>query len=181
MRRAADPVSTEVVLKARLFSVERRVYAGAEGAPGFTREVVVHPGAVVILPLLDARRIVMIHNVRHGVGRELLELPAGTLEPGEAPIVTAGRELVEETGYRASRLDPLAEFFMSPGILSERMHAFVAQELTWVGQALEAGEHIRTEFVDIPTVRAWMRDGRIEDAKTLAALGVYFARMTGAD
>ncbi len=175
MQRRNPCIQTEELLRARLFRVERRTYERA-GGETFAREIVLHPGAVVILPLLDDGRVVMIHNYRCAVDRELLELPAGTREPGEEPIATAGRELIEETGYRASELAPLGEFFMSPGILSERMHAFVARGLHWVGQNLDAGEDIRTELVDIPTVRTWLAEARIEDAKTLAVLGMHFAR-----
>ncbi|HMB95086.1 MAG TPA: NUDIX hydrolase, partial [Tepidisphaeraceae bacterium] len=89
-----------------------------------TREVVVHPGAVVILPLLKDDQIVLIRNRRYAVGQILIELPAGTLEKGEPPMNCAGRELLEETGYLAGRIQPIGNFFTSPGILSEKMYAF---------------------------------------------------------
>src|SRR5688572_17255715 len=83
------------------------------------REIVVHPGAVVIIPMVDDKRVCMVKNRRFAVGKTLLELPAGTLDPGEAPKTTAVRELAEETGYRAKRWRKLAEFYTSPGILTE--------------------------------------------------------------
>src|SRR5215211_1225581 len=87
------------------------------------REVVVHPGAVVVLPLLDDGRIILIRNRRYAIGGQyLIELPAGTLEKGEDPINCAGRELLEETGYLAGRIQPMGVFYTSPGILSERMY-----------------------------------------------------------
>jgi len=168
----------ELLLSTSRFSVERRVFVGADGR-SVTREVVVHPGAVVILPILDARRIVMIRNFRHTVEQELWELPAGTAEPNEPPIETARRELEEETGYRAGTMTPLTEFFTSPGVLTERMFAFVATELQPVGQRLEVGERIVAEIVELDRARTWLTNGELRDGKTIAVLGTYFARMQG--
>jgi ADP-ribose pyrophosphatase len=134
------------------------------------RQIVRHPGAVVILPLLDDGRICLIRNYRIAVGQTLIELPAGTLEPGEPPIVTAGRELIEETGYRAARIEQLQEFFLSPGILDERMHLFVATGLTAGETALEAGEEIENLLVDWPTALGMITKGEIQDAKTIVGL-----------
>lgn len=168
----------ECLLSTRLFSVERREYP-RDGLPPIRRDVVVHPGAVVILPLLGDDRIVMIRNYRHTVEQELLELPAGTREPDEQAIETARRELEEETGYRAGSIEPLTEFFASPGILTEQMHTFVAHDLTHVGQRLEDNERITVAPVD--TQKAWemLAGGELRDAKTIATLAVYFARTRG--
>src|SRR5688572_22972837 len=106
------------------------------------REVVVHPGAVVVLPLLDDGRIMLIRARRYAVGQNLVELPAGTLEKGEAPMNAAGRELLEETGYLAKRIKIIGTFFTSPGILSEKMYAFAAYDLQQKEQALEEDEEI---------------------------------------
>ena len=136
----------------------------------FKREVVVHPGAVLILPMLDAETVLLIRNYRYAVGRTLLELPAGTLEKGELPLDCAGRELQEETGYLAGKLAPLCTFYTSPGVMSEQMFAFVATDLEPTEQALEEGEDIEvlpTKFAD--AVRM-IREGRIVDGKTVAAL-----------
>lgn len=163
------------LLSTRLFTVEHREYARTPGEP-ITRDVVVHPGAVVILPILDSDRIVLIRNFRYAIEEELWELPAGTREPDEAAIETAGRELVEETGYRAESLTPLAAFYTSPGFCTERMHAFVATGLTRVGQALEDGEQIEVELVKRAAVHRMLATGELRDAKTIAVLGMYFAR-----
>ena len=88
-----------------------------------------HPGAVTILPDLEDGRVCLIRNRRASVNKSLLELPAGTLEPGEDPVDCASRELAEETGYRSRSMKPIHEFFLSPGILDERMHLFHAQKL----------------------------------------------------
>src|SRR5690606_11394583 len=111
--------SPEILLKARKFQVERRLQTDASGTHHI-REIVVHPGAVTIVPILPDGRVCMIRNFRVAVGETLLELPAGTLEPNEDPAITAVRELTEETGYRAGRVEPLCDFYMSPGILNER-------------------------------------------------------------
>ncbi len=163
----------KLLLTTRLFSVEHRVYA-QDGPDPITRDVVVHPGAVVILPILDDRRIVMIRNYRYTVESELRELPAGTLEPNEKPIETARRELEEETGYRAGRMQPLMEFYTSPGFCTERMHAFVANELTQVGQNLQGSERIVAEPIEVDEVRNRLIRGEFVDGKTIAVLGRYF-------
>src|SRR3954464_2513763 len=106
------------------------------------REVCVHPGAVVVLPFLDASRILLIRNRRYAVGQILLELPAGTLEKNEDPMNCAGRELLEETGYLAARIKPIGTFYSSPGIFTEKMYAFAAYDLEQQQQALEEGEEI---------------------------------------
>ena len=161
------------LLATRLFTVEHRVFP-RDGREPITRDVVVHPGAVVLLPILDDGRIVMIRNYRYAVETELWELPAGTIEPGEEPIETARRELEEEAGYRAGRVRPMMEFFTSPGILTERMYAFLATDLKPVGQKLEAGERIVSHAVEVSVVRDRLMGGDIVDGKTIAVLGRYF-------
>ena len=106
------------------------------------RQVILHPGAVVIVPMVDADHVCLIRNERVAVGRTLIELPAGTMEPPATPHAMAVRELKEETGYTAERWRELPSFYMSPGILRERMHAFVAEGLTAGDHAREAGENI---------------------------------------
>jgi len=160
----------------RRFSVEERVYQDAEGG-AVSRAVVVHPGAVVILPLLDSSTIVMIRQYRKAAEEELFELPAGTLEPDEEPMQAAGRELIEETGYRAGSLEPFLEFFTSPGVLTERMRAFVARDLEWVGTRPEDEERIRVVPTTVDDARKKFLAGELRDAKTISVLGTYFARL----
>jgi ADP-ribose pyrophosphatase len=163
----------ETVFTGRKFRVERRTVE-RRGAP-HDYEVVVHPGAAVILPVLHDGRVLLIHNHRVAVGQELLELPAGTLDDGEAPAACAARELAEETGYRAGRLQALTSFFTSPGILTERIHSFLATELTPGPTALDAGEQIRPAPRSLPDALQAIRDGRICDAKTILTL-LYYER-----
>lgn len=117
----------------------------------------------------------MIRNYRVAIERELLELPAGTLDRDEPPIDTARRELLEETGFRCGSIRPLLEFQMSPGILDERMHAFVASELTQAEQALEVGEQIDIAPVTLSELDHLLRDGKIQDSKSLSTL-LYYLR-----
>lgn len=140
---------------------------------GRSREFVAHPGAVVILPVIDADHIVMIRNERFAVGDELWELPAGTLEVNELPINTAYRELIEETGYQAAKIEPLCDFFTSPGICNELMYAFAAHGLVHVGQQLEETEKIRVEILAWKQILEMIRKGVICDGKTLSALMFY--------
>jgi ADP-ribose pyrophosphatase len=138
------------------------------------REVCVHPGAVVVLPVLDDGRVVLIRNRRYTVGAQyLIELPAGTLEKNEDPMNCAGRELLEETGYLAGRLKPLNSFYSSPGILTEKLYAFAAYDLELQRAALEEGEEIEVQPTAFDEAVRMIRDGRIQDGKTIATLLLY--------
>lgn len=162
----------ETVLVGKRFRVDRLELPNRDGSTT-TRELVVHPGAVVVLPLLDAETVLLIRNTRAALGRTLLELPAGTREPGEDVALTAARELEEETGHRAAELAPLTEFFASPGLTDERMHVFVATGLVPTAQRLDPSERIEVEPTPLSVALEHCRTGRIEDGKTLAALLFY--------
>ena len=155
--------------------VRLEVHTLTDDATGkrLAKEVVVHPGAVVILPVMTDGTVVLIRNRRYAVGRVLLELPAGTLEKGEAPMNCAGRELIEETGFLAGRLQPLTAFFASPGIISERLYAFAAFDLEPAVVNPDEGEEIEVVPTPFADCIEMVRDGRIEDAKTIATLLYY--------
>jgi ADP-ribose pyrophosphatase len=164
----------ELLLTCKKFSVERRTIR-LPGGETLTKELVVHPGAVVILPLLADGKIVLIRNFRMAAGAELLELPAGTLEADEQPAACAARELLEETGYRAAELTPLGGwFYTSPGVLAERMHAFMATGLVAEHQHLDEGERITVAPHAPDEVRRMLVAGELRDGKTIAVLGQYF-------
>lgn len=135
--------------------------------------IIRHPGAVVILPLVGGDQICLISNRRKAVNRTLIELPAGTREPNETPLETAERELTEETGYRAKSMQPLFDYFVSPGILDERMYSFVAEGLEPGPKQLMDDEDIETMVVPFSDAIDWIRQGKIEDAKSIATL-LYF-------
>jgi ADP-ribose pyrophosphatase len=161
---------TEVLLQTRKFQVVRRMIGRPDGRP-CAHEYIAHPGAVVILPLVDETRCLLLRHYRRTVGKELWELPAGTLDiPGETPTEAALRELEEETGRRAESLEYLCEFYPSPGVLTELIRAYVARGLAPSQQRLEPEERIRVEVVGLAEALAMCRDGRIVDAKTLITL-----------
>jgi ADP-ribose pyrophosphatase len=128
------------------------------------------PAVAYILPLLEDGRVVLIRQYRPIVGAEIWELPAGTLEPGEAPEACARRELAEEAGYAAGRLEPLGEALADPGLTDERIFLFLARELRPVARGLDADEQI--EVVPVPLGEAYRMAaaGEILDAGTLVAL-----------
>lgn len=168
--------ATEILQARRFRVVKLRQQIGERIAE---REVVRHPGAVTILPMLDNDHVCLIRNYRVAVDEQLIELPAGTLEPPEDPEVTAERELIEETGYRAQQLHKLHEFYLSPGILDEKMHLYLATGLEPGDPAREHGELIENLVVPWAEALAMVMDGRIHDAKTLIAL-LFYARLRDA-
>lgn len=178
MANQSSPSDKQLLLTASRFTVERVTQQLDDGST-MSREVIKHPGAVVIVPVLHDGRICLIRNYRISIDQELLELPAGTLEPPEPPIDTARRELIEETGYRCNKLVPLCEFYMSPGILDEHMHCFLATGLTLGAPARERGEQISNFPVTISELANLLRSGQIKDSKSLSAL-LYYA-MLGTD
>jgi ADP-ribose pyrophosphatase len=163
---------SELLLQLPRFSVVRKRYTTLDGTER-THDSLQHPGAVTIVPMVDADHVCLIRNRRIAVDRTLIELPAGTLEPGEEPLKTAYRELTEETGYTASKVEPLCQFFMSPGIQNERMHLFVATGLQSGSMHLDAGEQIETLIVPWDEAMSMCRDGSIQDAKSLVGLLFY--------
>jgi ADP-ribose pyrophosphatase len=162
-------MANQVLFDSKRFRVERRPAPRRDGGSEL-KEMVVHPGSVVLLPLLSDTRMLLIKNRRFTVGKTLWELPAGTLDPGEAVEACAARELEEETGYRAKQLTPLLECYPAPGISDERMHAFVARDLVRSEQRLDATEHIEVHERSVDEVLAMIRGREIEDAKTLASI-----------
>lgn len=166
-----DPaiVRRETILRGRKFDFERLVLRTAEGEE-LTREVVRHPGAVVVLAIHDDGRVVLVRNLRHAIGARLLELCAGTLEPGEDPAACAHRELIEETGFDAATIQPLGRFYTTPGLTNELMHAFVARGLRPVGQRPEADEWLEVVQIQSQELLAMLDRGELSDAKTMLAL-----------
>ena len=134
------------------------------------RETIQHPGAVVIVPVLEDRRIVFVRQYRRAVKRELLELPAGTLGPGERREACARRELEEETGWRAGQLRRLGQFFAAPGFVSEQMTLFLAQQLQRADAHPEPDELVRPVSLSLSSALAQIYSGAICDAKTIIGI-----------
>jgi len=162
-------LTTRVLLETKRFRVETATCVRADGTT-HQREVIRHPGAVTVVPMVDADHVCLIRNYRLAVAQTLLELPAGTLEPGEPPAATAERELVEETGYRAGQLHLLHSFYLSPGILDECMYLYLATDLTAGSAAREPGEEIENHVLDWGEAIRMACDGTIRDAKTIVGL-----------
>lgn len=135
-----------------------------------TREIVEHPGAVAIVAW-DGSRLAMVRQWRHATGRTLLEVPAGTLEAGEAPLPTARRELAEEVGVGAASWREGPRFYTAPGFCDEVMYLFLATDLREEGGEADADEVLEVAWLTLEESLAARDDGRIEDAKTLVALG----------
>ena len=166
-------IEKQVIYAGKRVKLELHHLENEETETRHIREVVVHPGAVVVLGILSDERIVLIRTRRYAVGQILIELPAGTLERNEDPINCAGRELLEETGYLAGRLKPIGNFYTSPGILSEKMYAYAADDLEQQKQALEEGEEIELQYATLDEAVEMIRRGEIHDGKTIAALLMY--------
>jgi ADP-ribose pyrophosphatase len=135
-----------------------------------TREIVEHPGAVAILAW-DGARVAMVRQWRHATQQTLLEIPAGTLEPDEAPETTARRELAEEVGVAAATWEAGPGFYTAPGFCDERMHLFLATDLTDASAEADADEVLELSWITLDEAVAAADDGRIADAKSLAAIG----------
>lgn len=141
------------------------------------REIVVHPGSVAVVAVDREGRVVLVRQHRQAARATLLELPAGTLEPGEAPLETARRELREETGLHGGRWSELAAFWTSPGFVRERMTVFLAEDVE-EGEAAPQGDE-QLELARWPLAEARARLNELEDAKTLVGLLLYLDRRGG--
>lgn len=161
--------SDETLLTADRFRVARLERTLADGSIK-QRDVVRHPGSVVILPILPANRVCLIKNFRIAVDRPLIELPAGTLETNEVPLACAKRELTEETGYAAGAMTALTSFYAAPGILDELMHLFLASELVAGQPNREVGEEIENLILPLSAAISLIHAGDICDAKTIVGL-----------
>jgi len=168
MSETPEFLDSKKVFAGRVFSVT--VDTVRERDHTYVREVVHHPGSAVILPAFDDGSVALVRQYRHPAVKYLLELPAGTLNDQERPEDGAARELEEELGLRAGRMEKLCEFFVSPGFLEEKMWIFLATELTETAQRLEDDEFI--DIVRLPIERAlqMVTGGEIEDAKTIIGL-----------
>ncbi|HEX2909324.1 MAG TPA: NUDIX hydrolase [Chloroflexia bacterium] len=146
--------------------------------PGHTyiREIVVHPGAVVMIPVGPDGKIILVRQWRRASGKVLLELPAGTLEEGEEPAVTADRELQEEIGFKAGKLTAMGGFFSAPGFCTEYLHLFLAEDLSESRLDPDANEEIEVETYSLEEAIDLIEQGIIEDAKSVAGLSRYYVQ-----
>jgi ADP-ribose pyrophosphatase len=165
---------SKVIYKGPVFGV-RRDEVLEPGGIRTTREVVTHPGSVVVLPVLPDGRILLIRQYRHATRQFLWELVAGRMERGETPRRAAARELIEETGYRARRFRVFLDVFPTPGFLEERMYILLALELTGGDAQPEVDEKIISRAFTCIELKQMIRRGKLRDAKTIAGLLYYFS------
>ncbi len=142
-------------------------------------EIIRHPGAAAIVPLLGDRRVVMINQYRHAVGQFLWEIPAGTLNQGESPIKCARRELPEEVGYRARVFKKIGDIFPVPGYSDEHIHIFLATGLTPCRQNLDWDEVLDVKPIPFEGALEMIKRGEIRDAKTIIALFLTALKVSG--
>ena len=166
-KRSARVVSSKTIFSSNIFTI-RRDSVIEPGGLKVTRNVVVHPGSVVVLPVFPDGRILLIRQYRHAAKQYLWELVAGRKDEGENFLQGAHRELREETGYTAQRMTKLLDLYPSPGFISENMVIYLAQELA-AGQAdPEEDEKITQRILTLREVERWIGNGKIRDMKTVA-------------
>ena len=169
----AKILSSKVMFKGRVFAVRREELVEPGGLRA-TREIVTHPGSVVVLPVFPDQRILMIRQYRHSVRQYLWELVAGSKDAGESFEEGARRELLEETGYTAKRMRKMLDLFPSPGFLTENMVLFLAQGLKLGKAQPEADEKIEMRIFTLRQIESWIGAGKIRDAKSVAGI-LYYA------
>lgn len=135
-----------------------------------TREVVDHPDCVAIVAVDAENNVILVRQFRYALARELLEIPAGVIEPGEEPVQSAFRELEEETGYTAAKMERLGGFYSSPGCITEFLHLFIATELEPGHKAVQEDEIIEVVPVHLEQVQNLITSGELRDAKSIAGL-----------
>jgi len=173
-KRVAKVISSETLFTGRVFSVQREEVVEPDGLRA-TREFIVHPGSVVVMPVFPNGDVLMVRQYRHSAEQYMWELVAGRKEPGETPLAGAKRELLEETGYAAKRYTQMLSVFPTPGFVRERMWIFAAEGLAAGKSQPEEDEHITARRFRLREALALIRRGAIHDAKSVAGI-LYYAR-----
>jgi ADP-ribose pyrophosphatase len=171
--RGVRVLNSEVTFRSRVFTV-RRDQIIEPGGTKAVRDIVVHSGSVVVLPVFADGRILLIRQYRYATKQFLWELVAGGKEPNETAVAGAHRELREETGYLARHMRKLLEVFPSPGVLSEHMEIFLAEGLTKGDAHPEEDEKITVKIIPLTEALKWIRTGKIRDAKSVSGI-LYYA------
>ncbi len=172
VNREEETIASEEVYQGRILRL--RIDTVRAGKKTKRREIVVHPGAAAVVAMSD-EGILLVEQYRKAVESKSLEIPAGTIEAGESPEGCAMRELIEETGFRASKLDKMVEFFPSPGVSSEVIHIFRAEGLKRVSTEPE----LQTRVIPAEELLSMIKSGKLKDGKTI--IGVLLASTTIAD
>jgi ADP-ribose pyrophosphatase len=167
-------ISTEDIYKGKIFDLYEAEIR--DGDVRYKREIVKHKGSAVIIPVFADETVALVKQYRHPAETYLLEIPAGTLNLSEDPQTGARRELEEEIGVTANKIEKLTEFYVSPGFLTEKMHLYLATELTETAQNLEEDEILSIVKISFPEAFEKIRNGEIQDAKTIIGLILAGAR-----
>ncbi|WP_018131886.1 NUDIX domain-containing protein [Effusibacillus pohliae] len=162
-------VSSQTIFQGKMISLQVDTIRLPNGKQA-TREIVRHPGAVAVLAITDEDRVLLVRQFRKPCERTLVEIPAGKLEPGEDPAECAKRELLEETGYRASVVEHLHSMYTSPGFADELLHLYLAKGLAKGEQQLDTDEFLDVIEADAAEAERLLAVGEIADAKTITAL-----------
>lgn len=168
-----DFVSSTTVFEGKFLKIDVDKVVLPNGREA-TRELVHHPGAVAVLPVMEDGTIVFVKQYRYPLDTVLYEIPAGKLEPNEDPLICALRELSEETGYSAAKLVKLTTIATTPGFTDEIIHIFLAEGLTKHEQHTDEDEFIEVALISQEEARRMVLEGAVFDAKTLSALYMYF-------
>ena len=170
-----ETLSSEPIYNGKVFDI--RIDEIRDGDVQYKREIVVHKGSAVVIPVFDDGTAALVRQYRHAAGKHLLEICAGTLNAGEDPQEGARRELEEEIGVTAGNMEKLCEFWVSPGFLTEKMHLYLATDLTETQQNLEGDEILTVERHAIGNLVKMVENGEIEDAKTIIGVTMAAARL----
>jgi len=162
-------VSSRLVYDGKLLKVRSDSVRLPDGATA-EREFIEHPGAVAVIALTDAGELVMERQYRYPLGRDMIEIPAGKIDPGEDPLATARRELMEETGYTAAQWRHVATIHIAIAYSNERIEIYLAKGLRQEGAKLDDEEFLEVFTLPLATALAWVRDGKITDSKTVSGL-----------
>jgi len=173
LSRRAKVLSSKNIYQGKIFGIRRDEVIEPSGVRT-TREVITHPGSVVVLPVLPDGRILMIRQYRHAARQYLWELVAGRIDAGEKPKQAAARELIEETGYRARKFRIFLDVFPTPGFLEERMFILLAEGLTAGVASPEDDEKIVSRAYNRKELEEMIRRGKLRDAKSIAGILYYF-------
>jgi len=162
-------VSSRLVYDGKLLKVRSDTVRLPDGTTA-RREWIEHPGAVAVIALTDSGEIVMERQFRYPLGRDMIEVPAGKIDPGEDPLATARRELQEETGYTAAEWTHVATIHLAIGYSNEHIEIYLARHLKQERAKLDEEEFLEVFTLPLATALAWVREGRITDSKTVSAL-----------
>ena len=161
-------ISTEKIYEGKVFDIS--IAEIEDNGIEYKREIVEHKGSAVIVPVFEDNRVALVRQYRHAAGDYLLEIPAGTLNKGEDPKLGARRELEEEIGVTSENIEKLAEFYVSPGFLTEKMNVYLATNLKKARQNLEEDEILTIEKLTFEKAYEKIRSNEIKDAKTICGL-----------